>query len=180
MPYSDPAGLLSKDKMPSGFSWHLFTFILIIFIIVIFGYLGLEFGYKPFLRSEIGALDAQIQVSSSGYEADAQKNLVDFYSRITNLKSLLQQHPRVSKIFAFLENATNVKVTYTAVDLSVAQKAITIDGFAESRAVLASQLLAYESYAGVSQVQLQNDAQFGNAVRFKVRITLDPQFLIAP
>lgn len=176
MPDFNPSDLTAKDQMPSGLSWHMFTFLLIVFVVTVLGYFGLEFGYKRFLNSQIKELDAQIAISTSGREAEGEKNLVDFYSRVSNVKSLMEAHPIASKVFAFLESATNVKVVYNSVGFSTSQREITLDGAAASRSVLASQLLAYESYDGVSKVQLQSDTQSGSAVKFRARIILDPKF----
>jgi len=109
-----------------GWSGQLLIFSSTIFIVCIFIYLGLVFGYQSYLRSEVQKLQDQIQVFSQKVPADEQAKLVDFYSQIANLRSLIANHAIASRALPWLEKNTQANSYIHRFSLDAATSRLTI------------------------------------------------------
>ena len=131
-------------EVKAGVSWRLLLFALFTFLIAVFAYLGLEFGYKKFLDDSIAKLDADIKASLTRVGDEEQANLVAFNSQIVNLKKITDAHVFGSNIFDFIEKSTGPTVTYGSMSLSIPKAELTLDGVADSYSTLAAQAQFFE------------------------------------
>lgn len=161
-----------KEHLTVGWPWRMFVFTLVIFLAAVFGYLGLTFGYKPYLQSSIANVESELNSLVLQVSSDSQKSFVEFYSQIANLKSLLGKHVLTSKIFPLLEAYTHQKSVYSSVTLVVEERTLRIEGFAESYQVLAAQLALYEQAPWVEKVVLDNSSLSDKTVKFGARLII--------
>jgi hypothetical protein len=162
------------QPMAGGWSWRLIIFTSFLLFIVSASYLGIEFGYLNFLDSRRLDLENQVaQIASSIPDAD-RENLAEFYSRLENLKTTLDKHVGVSKMFPFLEKTTHPQVVYDAFEMQMKTQELTLTGRAASFEVLSKQLLAYQQAGEVVRVLLQSSDLRENIVGFTVKLTLNP------
>jgi len=83
-----------------------------IFFLAVVIYAGLTFGYQPYLASALSKTQAQVGVLSNSISPSDQTQLISFYSQISNLQSLLQNHVMATQFFTWLENNTEANVYY--------------------------------------------------------------------
>jgi len=161
-----------NEHLTVGWPWRMFVFTIVVFLVAIFGYLGLAFGYKPYLQNSIADVESKLNGLALQVSSDSQKSFIGFYSQIANLKSLLSEHVITSKVFPLLEDCTQERVAYSAVTLVSEEHALKIEGFAESYKVLAAQLALYEQAPWVEKVILDNSSLSDRTVKFGARLII--------
>ncbi|MBI1839158.1 MAG: hypothetical protein HYR95_02615 [Candidatus Colwellbacteria bacterium] len=159
-----------KERMTVKWPWRMLVFSFIVFIASLLVYFGLRFGYKPFIEKSIAGTDAELNKLSLGIQSADQKNFINFYSQIANLKSVLGAHVTTSNLLPLLESVTHQKVVYASTNLSVPDRSLRIDGFAESYEVLSAQLALYKKASWVESVALDSSSAAEKNVKFSARI----------
>ena len=149
----DPNEKFSKENLSSiGWPWHLLITVLVVFGFVGILYLGLVFGYKPLLKSEIKSLDEQMEELKKTITAEEEKDFVNFYSQVINTQSLLGKHSIGSKVLPLLERTTNQRMFFKSISLTIPERKIVLEGVADSYETIASQLANYEATPEVERV----------------------------
>ncbi len=161
--------------MPSGVPGRFLAFSVLIFLLVTIGYLGLAFGYAPFLEREIGNSTTKLDELGRRISADDQKELTQIYSQISNIEKLLKSHVWGSRVLSFLEANTARQVTYINADLSVPDRRLILDGAAVSYDELVRQLTAYDAAPEVERMSLESSETVGSIVRFKASLIFKPE-----
>lgn len=148
---------------------------LALFASSVLAYIGLAFGYGPYLNSQIE--EKKNELSQLAISREDRQVLGQAFSLLANLENILNNHVLSSKLFPVLERMTNQRVYYTNANLKVPQRELELRGFAESYEVLAQQLTAYDQAAEVESYTL-NEAQFSqNLVSFRVSLKLSADLL---
>lgn len=160
-----------KDHFSVGWPWRMFTLFAFLFICSIVAYLGLLFGYKPYIENQIQKTENDLERLSAQISPEEQSNFIEFYSQISNLKGLLAKHVLSSKLLPLLEGITDQKVVYTATNFTIPDRTLKIQGFASSYGVLAGQLALYESSPWVERVVLDDSSTTDKTIKFTLRIT---------
>lgn len=160
-----------RDHVAVGWPWRMFILFALLFTCALVAYAGLLFVYKPFVESEITRIESDLTNLSAQTSPDEQRNFIEFYSQISNLKGLLAKHIFSSKLLPLIENATDQKVVYTGTTLSIADKTFKIQGLASSYEVLAGQLALYENAPWVDRVILDDSSVADKNIKFTIRIT---------
>lgn len=163
--------------LPSGVPWRLFTSTVLLVLLVVLVYTGLNFGYKPYLNSRIQDIDQQLQQLSAAISQEDQDNFIRFYSQLVNFNKILEKHALPSKLFPFLESITNKKVLYTNLDLRVDEKRLSLEGVAASYKVLSEQLAAYDQEPTIESYMLNQSQYSEGVVRFKATLILKEEVL---
>lgn len=141
-----------------GWSSRLLMFAGTLFFISIAVYLGLEFGYKPYLSSQVGKLNDQIQRFTQEIPVNDQNNLISFYSQISNLNGILNQHVVSSPLFDWLEKNTENQIYYTKLDFTPSTGQLTLMGFSKTVNDFSQQLQVFQSDPGVDRININNFA----------------------
>jgi len=81
-------------------------------------YFGLTLGYEPYLQSQLANAKNQVNALGNSVSASDQSQLIDFYSQIANLQTLLQKHTFSSQFFSWLEQNTEANVYYRSFALT--------------------------------------------------------------
>lgn len=163
------------EKLSVGWPWKLFLFSLLTIITALVIYLGLAFGYRPFLQSQMEKIDESIRQLSEAIPEDQQKNLIIFYSQLANLQNVLSKHIIVSKIFPFLQKNTNQSVFYNAMDLRVGERKLALEGVAANYDIFSQQLEALNSAPEVVGMVINESTAIGGQVKFKLFVILKPE-----
>ena len=160
-----------RDHVSVGWPWRMFILFVLLFACAVITYLGLLFGYKPYVESQITGAEDELKNLSAQISSEEQSNFVEFYSQISNLKGMLAKHVFSSKLIPLIEAATDQKVVYTGTTLSIADRTFKIQGLASSYEVLAGQLALYENAPWVDRVILDDSSVADKNIKFTIRIT---------
>src|SRR3989344_1296726 len=111
-----------------GWAGQFLMFSGTLFFIAAFVYLGLVFGYRPYLASEVRKLQDQINIFIQQIPVEEQGKIINFYSQLLNLRSLLANHAVSSHFFNLIEDNTQVNVYYDRFDLSLRTRELRVGG----------------------------------------------------
>lgn len=161
-----------NNKLAVGWPRRMFIFTSAMFLAAVFTYLGLAFGYKPYLQNSVSDIESKLNSLALQISPENQKNFIRFYSQISNLKSLLAKHVTTSELFPLLEASTHQKVVYSSTTLIPGEYTLRIEGFAESYEVLAAQLTLFEQAPWVKKVILDSSSLSGKTVKFGARLII--------
>jgi hypothetical protein len=118
-------------------------------------YLGLTFGYEPYLQSQLTNTQNQVSALNQSVSASDQSHLIDYYSQIANLKTLLRSHVFSSQFFSWLEQNTEAHVYYQSLSMASGNQ-VTFSGTAQTEADINQQVAIFENSPGVSSVVVTN------------------------
>lgn len=166
--------LTNLERVPSGVPRRFLAFSILLFLAVLLGYLGLVFGYAPFLKGQINDSKTKLETLGRQISANDQEELVRLYSQVNNIERLLSSHVLASRSLSFLESNTAPYVTYTGTNLSVPDRRLALEGVAASYDELVRQLTALERAPEVERVSLEGSDVSDGVVRFRVNLVLKP------
>lgn len=162
------------ERIPSGWPKRLFGFSFLIFLIAVGVYVGLNFGYGPYLDSKIKQKEAQIEQLTQRISVEKQKEYIRFYSQLTNLKNLLDNHIVSHKLFSLLEKNTHANIYFNSMDLNVDEKKLALGGIAKDYEALAIQLQAFKGAPGVVSYTLDESKLVEGKIQFEITLSLAP------
>ena len=178
-----PEQQFKREEATIGWSWRLFVFAVIAFCTSGFLYGGVAFGYQRYLNDEIEKLEEESKRLNEAVSVEDQRRLVAFYSQVYNLKSVLNNHTFPSKLFAFLEANTNVRVQFDKATFDNNAGTLVLDGKAEDYASVVRQAEAFrqrsEVVTSVALTGSRNEidgARSVGPVTFSLKLTLQKQF----
>jgi flagellar biosynthesis protein FlhB len=168
---------IEKDRSKSpGWSGQILTFSGAILLISIIIYVGLAYGYKSYLNSSLQKLQSQIQSFSEQIPLNEQTNIINFYSQLANLKTLLANHVISSPVFAWLEKNTQTNVFYSKLNLNVATNQLSLSGSAKSVDDFNQQMAVFENSSDVKLAKVNSLSFVNNSWQFEAVITFVPGY----
>lgn len=163
-----------------GWSGQLLMFSSTIFFISLVVYLGLIFGYRPYLNSQVKRLNDKIQSLSQQIPLDDQKKIINFYAQLVNLKAVLNGHIFTTPIFGWLEKNTQLNVYYTRLGLNAQNRQVTVVGLAKTVNDLVEQIKIFDDDPGVVKLNFGNSSiGTGGFWQFSLILTLTPEMFKA-
>ncbi len=144
-------------------------------------YFGLTLGYEPYLQSQLASVQNQVNTLGSSVSASDQSQLIDFYSQIANLQTLLQQHALSSQFFSWLEQNTEANVSYRSLALTQGDQ-VALSGAASTEADINQQIAIFENSSEVSSVTVSNvtaPSLLGGGWTFSVTLIMNPSVFLA-
>ncbi|MEK7093794.1 MAG: PilN domain-containing protein [Patescibacteria group bacterium] len=161
-----------------GWSSRVLLFSATFFILSLAIFLGIQYGYGPFLENQMTRIDREIDEFSKQVPQRQQDELISFYSQLENLSTLLNRQMMTSKIFSWLEENTNVSVQLNSLAFNGGNRTLTLTGQARSINNLGEQLNRFRSQPVVKNSQLSQLAldQKNNSWNFSVVLTMTPEF----
>jgi hypothetical protein len=168
------------ETVATGWPWRLLASSVIIFILAIFVYAGLRFGYGPYLDRQIVSLDTSLASLSQSVAAAEQERFVNFYSQIVNVKTVLGKHAFASNALTFLERATTGPVYYTSAELDTNATELKLRGVTTSFDALAGQIAVFEQTKGVARVTLTDVKFTSTGVTFTLSVIFTSDFFKEP
>lgn len=154
-----------KQETPKSFS-GLITFSIGMFILLVVIYLGIIFGYDPYLNSQLSQTNTQMNNLVKSIPGDQQASLLKFYSGLSNVQVLLKNHTAFSPFFTWLEKNTESNVYYTNLSISSQQK-ISLTVNAKSQSDMEQQIAIFEKSPDISNFSISSinsSQQSGNSV----------------
>jgi hypothetical protein len=118
-------------------------------------YCGLAFGYEPYLQNQLSSTQNKVSALSQSISTSDQSQLVDFYSQLSNLQTLLSGHVLSSQFFSWFEKNTEANVYYESFSLATGDQ-VTLSGSAASEADINQQVAIFENSPEVSSVTVSN------------------------
>jgi len=144
-------------------------------------YLGLTVGYEPYLQSQLTNVQNQVNTLGNSVSASEQSQLINFYSQIANLQTLLQQHVVSSQFFSWLEQNTEANVHYQSLAMTQGDQ-VTLLGAAANEADVNQQIAIFENSPEVSSVTISNVSAptlLGSGWTFSVTLVMNPSIFLA-
>jgi len=167
-----------SEKTP-GWSSGIMLFSGSVLLIIVLIYAGLQFGYEPYLNSQISVLQAQAQKVGQSVSPADEANLIRFYSQISNIQSLIKNHVFFSQFLTLLEENTEANVYYTSMVFTSGNQ-ITLVGVARTSADVSEQIAAFEASPNIAAISLSN-VTFSPAVNewtFSAVLTVRPSVFL--
>lgn len=166
---------LSREPVRTpGWSGTLLMFSSTLLFVGIFAWVGLSYGYQPYLSKQLDGLDAELKTASKQINADTQSELISFYSQLTNLDTILDHHVYASAVFDLLEARVQPNIFFTKLDLNTETGKMILGGSAKSVKDVTEQVKLLEDDPKIASVALGNVAvqsngswQFDMTVNFK-------------
>lgn len=162
----------AKIKVP----WRLLLIAFLTFSATVAIFLGLKFGYLPYLNSRIEKVNREInQLTVSISEEDVQ-NFFGLYSRLVNIDNLLNNRYRSTKALELLEKNTIKSVFYTDFHYDFKDKTFTLEGRALNYETLSQQLEIFKKLPAVKNLKLESAYSEGGKnipPRFVIRMELN-------
>ncbi len=137
-----------------GWSSRVLLFSATFFILSLGIFLGIQFGYRPFLEGQVLQLDKDIKNFSDQVSPAQQEELVTFYSQLDNLSNLLAHQVQTSKVFQWIETNTNTQVQLTSLSFNATTKTLTLSGQAKTILNLGEQLNRFQAQSEIISLQL--------------------------
>ncbi len=159
-----------------GWSGQLLIFSSTVFIICLFIYLGLVFGYQSYLRDEVQKLQDQIQTFSQKIPEGEQAKLINFYSQIANLRSLISNHTISSRAFAWIEKNTQANSYISRFGLDTAGSKLTIGIKSKTMPDALQQIAIFENLPEIKSVDIGNISFSENWWQLEATIGLAPGY----
>ena len=173
---------LKTDNLSIGWPWRIFILMLIVLVLSVSVYLGIDFGFKSYLNSQIEDLDQQLAALNQAVDESSKNQLIGVYSQFINVRQLLNSRKTTSNLFAFIEQNTYSTVNYSSLKLDVNSMEIAIDGAAPDYNTLIKQVALFEKSALIEKVSLENvqmresqRAKGATEVRFSLKLTISPK-----
>jgi hypothetical protein len=144
-------------------------------------YFGLTLGYEPYLQSQFTSVQNQVNTLGNSVSPSDQSQLIDFYSQIANLQTLLHRHTLSSQFFSWLEQNTEANVSYRSLALTQGDQ-VALSGVASSEADVNQQVAIFENSPEVSSVTVSNVAApslIGGGWTFSVTLIMIPSVFSA-
>lgn len=164
---------LHKDSTP----WKTFVFTITIFVITILFYLGLTFGYKPYLQASINRSNKEIEeLDRRAPEIGLYNKFIQFYSQLVSIDSLFRSRTSMLSFFDAFESATKDQVGFSDMKINIRDRVATLEGFADDFSVLAGQMILYENINNIDKLALLSARLFEDLVRFDLRIVFSEHF----
>jgi len=166
-----------------GVSGQLLMLTSLLFFISLASYVGLDYGYKPYLENEIQKLDESIAKYTAQVSPADQTNLINFYSQLSNLKTLLSGHVFGSRFFEWIEKYTQINVSIQNLSFNAAQGTINISGLAKSIDDIGEQVFVFSQLPEVKKINLSGitaaPSKTSQLWQFTLAVTIDPKLVIS-
>lgn len=163
-----------KQTVSAGAPWRLLIISAVLFILCVVIFLGMDFGYTPYLNSEIQKADASIADLSKTLKDGQQKDVVRLYSQLYNVNSLYASHVYPSRIFSFLEKEILPTVRIISLDADIQKLVLRFDAVAPDLDTVVLQVSNLQGDSNVQQAILisskKQDPKEGGGFLFSVRM----------
>lgn len=176
LPQKVIAQLSREPPKTPGWSGQLMMFSSTIFFISLLIYLGLTFGYQPYLRSEADKLQDQIQAFSQQIPLEEQEKIIDFYSQLINLQTVLANHVFTSQTFEWMENNTQANVYYEKFDLNPTTNKLSLGGIAKTMEDVNQQFAIFANNPAIQRMSISNVTFSSGFWQFNVNLFFEPGY----
>lgn len=147
---------LSRDPAETpGWSFGVISFSALILVIVVVVYFFLAFIYAPYLNNNLTNVQGKIAALDQSIASGDETQLVNFYSQVVNLRSVLANHILFSQFFDWLAANTEANIHYSQFSFSSGDQ-ITLAGLATTEADINQQVAIFEASPAVQKLAISN------------------------
>lgn len=168
-----------EPQVGGGLPAKLLMFSVSIFVIILVIYLGMIFGYEPYLNARLNKIDNQVKITESQISPSDKTLLVNYASQITNIKAILDNHIISSNLLNFLNKNTDANVYFSRLNLTVFNNQVQLSGLAKSMDDLVGQLAAWQNSPAVAQVNFSRISAIPQGLSFGATLIFQPNFFIS-
>lgn len=150
--------------------WRILIISIVLFVVSIVIFAGIEFGYIPYLINESESLDTELVSLNQTFRGETQEDVFNLFSQIYNVQMLFSEEKPLSTIPEFLESVTHTSVTLREAQVNFKDGGITLRGIAPSYDVLVSQLNIVGSDERVESVVLEHSETTDDGTEFTINL----------
>ncbi len=144
-----------------GLAGQLLLFSGTLFLIGLFVYGGIVFGYRPYFERQRKSLNDKIQAFVQEIPATEQDKIISFYSQLENIRNLLDRRVSLSAFFAWLERVTQQNVYFRQLSIDVPSGKVNFVGVAKNLTDVEEQLAIFERIPEIQSAAMDR-ASFTN------------------
>lgn len=168
----------ASDKISIGWPWHLLVFSIFLFVLSVFVYFGLAFGYQAFLDERMSEIDGEFDNLSRAVTLEEQERFITFYSRVSNLGTIFERHILPSLIFDILERNTITSGLYfTDAVFDLNTRVLELKGIAIDFDSVARQMAVLDRLPEIQRSILSNIRLVAGETTFDIELTLNREFI---
>jgi len=169
---------LSPQKLPPSWPRGLLTFVLIIFLLVGGGEVGIKF-WNNRQQAKLDALNQELRTLREGFPSQQQRKVALLEKKINLLKQLLANHIYFSQDLATLEKLTHPEVYYNSLVFSPDKNSLALQGVAKTQDVLSEMLSGLISNPQKVKMVVFHQAKINEnkSVDFSLDVYLQPDIL---
>ncbi len=167
---------LSREPIKTpGWSGGVLFYSGVLLAVVVVIYAGLSFVYAPILNARIAGAESKISALSNTISASDEQQLATYYSQISNLRLLIQNHIVLSPFFAWLEGHTEANVSYANLNFSAGNQ-VALTATALTEADVNQQVAIFQAAPEVKMVNVSNLSfvATNNMWQFSVSLVMQP------
>lgn len=181
MAFQQPSYEQVVSRAPRSPAWfgQLMAFAITLLALSVVVFLGITFGFRPYLENRVTALDQEIQDFTRKVPEQEQKDIATFYSQLANIRTVLGKHTATGAFMTWIEGGTTQQVQLTKVAFNAGSRQVQVTGIARSAPDVATQVVAFQNLPGVERVDFRNSALSGAGTTFDLNITVVPGFFTA-
>jgi len=167
-------------RTPGGLS-RLLMFAGTIFLVTLFIYLGMLFGYRPYLDRQVQELQGQIETFRQQIPVSDQERLLNFSSQIENLRKIFKEYRSAELILDWLEGATHRNVFYSDFDFDATDARLRLAGQGESAEDVGEQLAVFRDRSEIRELEFGGmSVDSRGSWKFSVTLFFNPTFFNVP
>lgn len=141
-------------------------------------YLGMTFGFEPYLNGQVTAQTAQLNQLTSSMDQAQQQASLNFYSQLYNISMLTASRVDVLPLFSSLEAHTPDGVRLTGAQADVTRGQVELAGTAPSFDAVIASAASWRSDQNVTNVVLENmktaSGPGATGITFAMRVVFAP------
>jgi hypothetical protein len=167
--------LIRRSGLTTVWPWRLVIFSFFIFAITLVTYGALGFGYGPYLERQVSLRDTEISALAKAIPEKDQERFLEFYSQLTSLRSVLDNHVTHTSFLTWLESNTNQNVFYSSLTTNTTRQEVVLEGIADSYETLAQQLQVFSGVREVKSYSVRQSQRTPEGrVQFRVELIFIP------
>lgn len=148
---------LKQTKLPPSWPRGLFIFSLTVFLIVLCVFLGLNYFWIARQEKVLAELQKKFKQLRSEFPLEKEEEVIIFEKRLNLLKSLLNQHPYLSKALLKLEEITHPQVYYTNFEYQRDSNSLRLQGIAKDQYIFSEAVNGLVNHPEVVQTVIVKD-----------------------
>jgi len=159
-----------------GWSGRLLMFSFTILFVSIMVFLGLKFGYSPYLKAKVNDVDAKTAAFLNEYPLATRASIIRVASQFSNLSKILSTYTSSQSVLGWLETHTLPSVSFTKLNVDVLTRSLVLTGETKDNAAIAAQLEVFKKDTTMVERVLFKDAQSASrgGWQFSVVVTMKP------
>ncbi|MDD3434502.1 MAG: hypothetical protein PHD96_01065 [Candidatus Pacebacteria bacterium] len=171
--------ILKESKAIPTWPKGLFTFSLVIFLITVGIWAGLNFYWLEHQTRRLDEINAQFEKLRASFPLEKEQEVALLEKKTSILKKLLADRIYFSKALVFLENFTHPEIYYTNLIFSSTNNILDLEGVAQNEGVLSQAVNSFAARPNeVSAVIIRNARIIeGGKLAFNLRLIFSSQTL---